>query len=271
MLVSDEELEALAPRRSRDIELSRFVDRDAIHPGYFEHAYFLVPGAGQTKAYRLLAETMERTRRAAIASFVMRDKAYAVAIFADRGVLRGSTLRFGDELRSPEALGLPEAVRPDPRRIQRIQAAVEALARDELDESELRDDADERLLALARGKRERGQDVIEAPAAPAAPAEGTEGGEIVDLVALLKQRLRAGASGAGSARAAGRAATARPSPARRASERDRKPAKRAGSRGTASGEPSTRAELLERARELDIAGRSKMTRAELSRAIRRAS
>jgi len=212
VLVDDEELEALAPRRSRDIELERFVDRDAVAPGYLERAYFLVPGSGQTKAYRLLADTMERTRRAAIASFVMRDKAYALAIFADRGVLRAGVLRFGDELRSPETLGLPGFVRPDAARVKRMQKAIESLARDEVDERELRDDADERLLALAREKRERGEDVVEAPAAPAEPAEGDGGAEVVDLTALLKQRLRGSAAGGGAGgtkRRAKRSATAR--------------------------------------------------------------
>jgi len=228
VLVDDEELEALAPRRSRDIELERFVDRDAVAPGYLERAYFLVPGSGQTKAYRLLADTLERTRRAGIASFVMRDKAYALAIFADRGVLRAGVLRFGDELRSPETLGLPDAVRPDAARVKRMQKAIESLARDDVDESELRDDADERLLALAREKRERGEDVVEAP--PAEPAEGDGGAEVVDLTALLKQRLRgsgAGSGAGGTKRRAGSSATggrasrrpAKPSPRRRGAAR----------------------------------------------------
>jgi DNA end-binding protein Ku len=271
VLVTDEELEALAPRRSRDIELARFVDRGAIDPGHFQRAYFLVPGGEQTKAYRLLAETMERTGRAAIASFVMRDKAYAVAIFADGGVLRAQTLRFGDELRSPDALGLPAAAQPDAARVKRMARAIDALARDELDEAELQDDADERLLALARAKRERGEDVVEAPtaAAPADASEGAdagEGGEVVDLMALLKQRLGVTAGGA---RAGGKTDREPSAGDDRAAGRDRKPARRAGSRRSV-GADATRQELLARARELDIAGRSKMSRAELARAIRRA-
>src|SRR5262249_3827435 len=65
VVVSDEELEALAPRSSRDIELKRFVEQDEIDPAYFVRTYFLVP-RDQTKAYRLLAEIMEQTGRAGI-------------------------------------------------------------------------------------------------------------------------------------------------------------------------------------------------------------
>jgi DNA end-binding protein Ku len=64
VLVTDEELERLAPEKTRDIDLRRFVDRDAIPPIYFERSYFLTPGKDTQKAYRLLAETMEKSGRA---------------------------------------------------------------------------------------------------------------------------------------------------------------------------------------------------------------
>src|SRR5690606_27645305 len=123
VLVSEEELAELAPRRSREIALERFVPRDAIDPAWFVRSYVLVPGAEQRRAYHLLAETMEATGRAGVASFVMRGKAYAVAIFAERGVLRAEPLRFGDELRTPESLGLPEADEPPAARLEAIGRA----------------------------------------------------------------------------------------------------------------------------------------------------
>jgi DNA end-binding protein Ku len=190
--VSDEELEALAPRRSRDIEVSRFVDRRAIDPAYFERAYFLVPGGEQTKAYRLLAETLESTGRAAIASFVMRGKAYAAAIQSDGGILRLETLRFGDEVRSPDEVGLPEPEENDRKRVRALEQAIDGLAADALDERELADPEPERILALARKKQELGEDVVEAPpdARRGDEAADEEGGEVIDLVALLRQRMR---------------------------------------------------------------------------------
>src|SRR5690606_22010540 len=96
VVVTDEELEALAPEKSRDIDLRRFVDVGAIAPEMCERAYFLTPAGGSTKAYRLLAAAMERTGRAGIATFVMRGKEYLVAILAENGILRTETLRFAD-------------------------------------------------------------------------------------------------------------------------------------------------------------------------------
>src|SRR5262245_28165661 len=73
IIVEDRELEALEPQKSREIDLRQFVELDEIPPAYFERGYYLTPLEGATKAYRLLAEAMERRRRAGIATFVMRD------------------------------------------------------------------------------------------------------------------------------------------------------------------------------------------------------
>jgi DNA end-binding protein Ku len=189
VVVSDEELEALAPRRTRDIELQQFVDRREIDPAYFVRTYYLVPAGEQTKAYRLLAEILEEKGLAGIASFVMRERAYPVAIFAESGILRAETLRFADEIRTPKTLGLPRAAKPDARRVRAIEKATSGLARRELATRELHDDEPHRLLALARKKRARGEDVVEVAEEPGSADE--RGAEVVDLVALLKERLGA--------------------------------------------------------------------------------
>jgi DNA end-binding protein Ku len=211
VMVTDEELEKLAPRRSRDIELTRFVDRDSIDPAWFVRPYVVVPGGEQTKAYRLLAEVMESSKRAAIASFVMRGKAHAVAIFADRGILRAETLRFADELRDAKALGIGGAKRADAKRVAAFKRAIAARKKAELAPRELSDDGAERLLELARRKQKRGKDVVEVaePAPEETPDGEEEGAEVIDLLALLKKRLggRKPARRAPSRRARGRAAS----------------------------------------------------------------
>ena len=106
--VTDEELERLAPEQSRDIDLRTFVPLESIPPLYFDRSYFLVPSSGSEKAYRLLGATMEKSKLAGIATFVMRGKEYLVAIFPENGILRAETMRFADELRSPKDVGLPE-------------------------------------------------------------------------------------------------------------------------------------------------------------------
>lgn len=157
----DDELEQLAPRRSRDIDLRRFVPIESVDPAYFDRAYYLTPGADTAKAYRLLAAVMESTGRAGIATFVMRGKEYLVAILAEGGILRAETMRFPDELRSAEEVGLP-AARPAPRaRVAAVAAAIDELMADELDPDLLQDRRALRLEQLVAAKAKRGEDVVE--------------------------------------------------------------------------------------------------------------
>ncbi len=246
VVVTDEELEALEPEKSRDIDLRRFVDRDSIPPVHFERAYFLTPAGQSTKAYRLLAATMERTNRAGIATFVMRTKEYLVAILADRGILRAETLRFPEEIRPVEEIDLPERPELARDRAGPVQKAIDRLTRKTLDESELEDTQSRRLLDLVEAKREKGQDVV---AAPAELVEEEERGEVIDLMEVLKRSLRP------------------PEPGPRRSRRG--DARRA-PRGRDLREMS-KAELYDYARELDIAGRSGMTKEQLIRALRKSA
>lgn len=198
VVVTDEELEGLEPRRSRDIDLQRFVPVSEIDPMLFERGYFLAPSGESTKAYRLLAAVMEDTGRAGIATFVMRGKEYLVAILAEGGVLRAETLRFADEVRSAGAVGLPAPVAPPAAAVKKAAKAIAALAADELDEAALADAWGERMTALAERKRRRGEDVVEVAEEAAAEA----GAEVVDLMAVLKQSLGAAAGGRPAARKA---------------------------------------------------------------------
>lgn len=185
VIVTDDELEALEPRKSREIDLRRFVDRDSIDPVYFERGYFLVPSSGTNKAYRLLAEVMEKKGYAGIATFVMRDKEYLVAITADDGILRAETLRFGDEIRDPKSVGLPKKTKVTPAEVRKFEAQITRRSK-KLDLRELTDDYEKRLEKLVAAKERKHADIVKV--AEVEP-KADEGGEVVDLLAVLSKSL----------------------------------------------------------------------------------
>ncbi|MEX2542412.1 MAG: Ku protein [Trueperaceae bacterium] len=185
VVVSDDELDALAPEKSQEIDLRRFVALSGIDPVYFERAYFLAPDKGASKAYRLLARAMEESGRAGVATFVMRGKEYLVAIIAEKGILRAETLRFHDELRSPEQVGLPALEEVEAARVEELEREIDALADEELDRSELADRQADRMLELVQRKLESGDDVVAAPE----ELEPEEGDQTIDLMQVLKQSL----------------------------------------------------------------------------------
>jgi DNA end-binding protein Ku len=185
VVVTDDELEALDPKKSREIDLRLFVDRRALDPMYFDHPYFLVPASDSGKAYALLARVMESTDRAGIATFVMRDREYLVAIFADGGVLRALTLRFHDEVRSLRDVGLSKSEKPPAALVKKLEHAVAGLRAGRLPTAELTDDRADAIRELAEKKRKRRADVVHTDA----PTESSPGADVIDLMAVLRKSL----------------------------------------------------------------------------------
>lgn len=187
IVVADEELEALEPKKSREIDLHCFVEVAEVDPAYFQHAYFLLPVGEVNKAYRLLAEVMERSGRAGIATFVLREREHLVAILAEGGILRAETLRFADELRSPEAIGLPPLRKAAPEKVELLREEINRLLRHDFDRDLLTDRHGRRLRELVRQKLALGEDVVARPAEVA-----VVGAEIIDLMEIIKRRFHAG-------------------------------------------------------------------------------
>jgi DNA end-binding protein Ku len=292
VVVDDDELERLAPERTRDIDVRRFVKVEDVDPMYFERAYYLVPAGNSTKAYRLLAQVMEETGRAGIATFVMRAKEYLVAIMAENGILRAETLRFADELRSPADVGLPEPAKPAPAAVRKIEKEIGKRAEAHLDRKELVDHSADRLRKLAQRKLRAGEDVVHVDEDGGSDEDGGPA-DVIDLMEILKRRLavadaeEGGAAGASDDDEApargGKSASKAKSPARRGGTSKAKAPARSGKASKTSkaktsarsGEGkldgSSKEELYARAQELDIPGRSGMSKDELIKAIRRSA
>jgi DNA end-binding protein Ku len=183
VVVTDEELERLAPEQSRDIDLRRFVPLEDIPPLYFDRSYFLAPSEGSEKAYRLLTATMEKEKLAGVATFVMRGKEYLVAIFPEDEILRAETMRFADEIRSPKEIGLPEKKKVPAVTVRKFESLITKHSDKRLALGELKDEQTEKLLKLVEQKRKQHKDVVEVEV----PEQ--ERGQVVDLMEALKKSL----------------------------------------------------------------------------------
>jgi DNA end-binding protein Ku len=223
VVVTDDELEAIAPRKSREIDLQLFVDRAEIDPIYYDRAYFLVPTGGTNKAYRLLAESMEKQDQAGIATFVMRAKEYLVAIIAENGILRAETLRFSQDIRKPDDVGLPKPVKAPAADVKKFEDQIARRAK-KLDLHDFLDDYTARLEKLVAQKEKKKEDIVRAPAPD--KRDDDEGGEVVDLLAMLSRSLGQGKPT--------RAAAPKRKPAKKAAAKRKAPAKKAASKKRAS-------------------------------------
>src|SRR5918996_6282889 len=104
VVLTREELEELDPKKTRAIEIQDFVDLDEIDPIYFTQPYYLGPDKGAEKAYGLLVKAMADSHKVAIARFVLRNKEHLAALRPMDGVLTMATMRFADEVVSPDEI-----------------------------------------------------------------------------------------------------------------------------------------------------------------------
>ena len=185
VIVTDEELERLAPEKTRDIDLKQFVPADSIPQLYFERGYFLTPAAGSQKAYKLLAETMEQSALAGIATFVMRGKEYLVAIFSEKGIMRAETMRFADELRTPSDIGLPKKKEAPKATVSKFEKLIASKQKKQFSPAKLADKQTDSLLKLVKKKQANRANVVKVE------EDVDTDHKVVDLVQILKKSLGA--------------------------------------------------------------------------------
>ena len=105
VIVSQQEIDSVAPKASRTIELLNVVDISQIDPMYFDRPFYVLPEERAAKAYMLLVEALRTAKKGAIAKFVMRNKEYIGALRPIKNVLCMDTLHFADEIISVNDLG----------------------------------------------------------------------------------------------------------------------------------------------------------------------
>jgi DNA end-binding protein Ku len=151
--VDPEELESVAPERSRVLEVEQFVDLREIDPVYFEKSYYVVPqrGAATQRPYWLLYRAMENAGKVAIGRFVMRTKEYLVAVRPGEHVLILEALFYADEVRDPKEVWVPSIEEPSERELGLAQQFLESLS-GQWEPARHRDEHRERLLGLIQSK-----------------------------------------------------------------------------------------------------------------------
>jgi DNA end-binding protein Ku len=174
---------------------------------------------------------MEKAGKIGIASFVMRNKEYLVAIRPEPDVLALETMYFADEIRDPvaELPHLSEAAKVKPRERDMAQTLIDALA-EKWDPSDYHDSYREHVRALIKDKK-RGHDTV-------THAEPERGGKVIDLLEALQASVKKAGDGSSGP------AKKRPAATKRAASKKRPAAtKRAASkkRAAAKAEPAKKA------------------------------
>jgi DNA end-binding protein Ku len=229
--VEPEELDDIAPGRSRSLEIDTFVDLAEIDPVFFDRTYWLAPrNADFARPYHLLLRAMADTGLAGVAMLVLRGRQHLTAVRAGDGVLVVHTMRFADEIRDPAATvgDLPPAPRLKAKELDMARELVTAMS-GPWQPAEFHDTYQEKVRELVADK-EAGREPHTGHAA--------EPTKVLDLTDALARSVRQRKGQAGHRR------RATPDPA-----------------------SMSKTELDDLAKELGIRGRSRMTKPQLVDAI----
>jgi DNA end-binding protein Ku len=194
VLIEPGELEALEAKKTKTIEIEDFVELSQIDPVFYDHPYYLAPGPGGVKPYRLLLEAMRATGKVAIARVVIRSKEQLVALRPMGDALGMATMIFPDEVLQPERIDeIAEAaeIETTKRELDMAEQLVDSLAGD-FEPEKYSDTYRKQVLELIERKAE-GKDIAVQPTVEEATAPAP------DLMSALKASLDAVRAREGSA------------------------------------------------------------------------
>jgi DNA end-binding protein Ku len=225
VMIEQDELDSVAPGRSRSLEIQTFVDLDEIDPIQYAKSYYLGPNGDEAKKpYALLRDAMAKANRGAIASFVMRSKEYLATIRADGDVLVLETMFFADEVRNPkdEIGNLPRNVKASPQELKMAGQLIESMA-GPWKADDYRDTYTDRVnkLIRAKAKNKTYQQAEEAPKAT----------NVVDLTEALRASVEAARKGG---HAAAKKSTAKKSTAKKPAAKKPAAAKKSAAKKSAA-------------------------------------
>ena len=98
VIVTDEELEKIAPKTAKVMDILQFVKADEFDPVYLDKSYHIAPDGDIVKPYALLRDAMEQRQQYAIAKVAMHNREHIVVLRPSGNELMLHTLFFANEV-----------------------------------------------------------------------------------------------------------------------------------------------------------------------------
>jgi DNA end-binding protein Ku len=189
VVLSDEDFRRANVEASRTVDIQAFVDLKEIPPLFFETPYYLAPGKRGEKAYALLRDAMKKSGKAGIATVVIRTRQYLAAVIPQDELLLMDTLRYAEELKAPEELGVPNGAlhhKASPKEIDMALRLIDDMS-EKWQPEKFKDTYRDDLLARIREKVKQGEteEITQPEKGEKEPARA----DVIDLMALLKKSV----------------------------------------------------------------------------------
>jgi DNA end-binding protein Ku len=184
---SDEEIDALESDDNRSLNISEFLDLQQIDPMFFEKAYFLGPGPGGGKTYKLLSAAMKKQNKVALAHWVSANREHLVILRPYQDGLALHTMYYADEVRDFAAVEKEDAPVKE-KEIKLAEMLIDELTEKKFNPLRYKDEYRERLMDRIRDKS-KGKAIVSEE-----PEEEEKGGEVIDIMEALRRSLEGGRS-----------------------------------------------------------------------------
>lgn len=156
IVLEEQDFEDASPEKTKTIDIQNFVKISEINPMLIESSYYAEPTKQGVKAYALLLAALKKTKMAALAQFVLRQKENLCIIYEQNGVIVISRIKFAQEIRNPKDINAPDSIKIPKKELDVALALIKQYTSD-FDINKYKDTYSSELLriikAKAKGKR----------------------------------------------------------------------------------------------------------------------
>ncbi len=184
VVLKDEDFERVDLEATQTVDIQDFVNVDEIDPMYFYKPYYLEPQKGGDKAYALLRDALEDSKKVGIAKVVIKTRQYLAGVKPEDGVLVLELMHFADELADPGKLHVPKKVEVGKREMNMAKSLIDSMS-SKWNPEKYHDDYREALMEVIEEKVETGGKEIEEK-----PKKAPKPTKVIDLVSVLQKSLK---------------------------------------------------------------------------------
>src|SRR6266511_371717 len=183
VVLKDEDFERVDLEATQMVDIQDFVDQEEIDPMFFYKPYYLEPQKGGDKAYALLRDALEESKKVGIAKVEIKTRQYLAGVKPEDGALVLELMHFADELADPEKLHVPKKIELGKREMNMAKSLIDSMS-SKWNPEKYKDDYREALMEVIEEKVEAGGKEIEEK-----PKKAPKDRKVIDLVSVLQKSL----------------------------------------------------------------------------------
>lgn len=183
VVLKDEDFQRVDLEATQTVDIQDFVDLEEIDPVFFYKPYYLEPQKGGDKAYALLRDSLQESKKVGIAKVVIKTRQYLAGVKPEDGALVLELMHFAEELADTSKLHIPKKVEVGKREMNMATQLIDSMS-SKWSPDKYRDEYREALMEVIEEKVEAGGKEIEEK-----PKKVPKPTKVIDLVEVLQKSL----------------------------------------------------------------------------------